>query len=200
MRKTFFILIIVNLFVACKTDIQVENIEIKQVKTKDSIIVTSYMDGNFLTLFIPIEVEIINNYNSKIELSSIINTQCDSLKKVPYVKTKAHEIDYTFSENESSINSKEIRKIVVYKFFKFQVSDSISRKQIQFIKRNNNKSTKYFNDTIKYKNLDAFKKEHFEFYTKNISNLNCDNLNFNFFVLNNSEIENDEAEIYVSYK
>ncbi len=200
MRKILFFFSFL-LFTNCKLVDKEYPIQIKQLPSSQNILLTSDTDIKFILLYIPIEIEITNKWNKKIMLGNILNNQCDTLQKVPFIKNAKGQIGFAFSEDESYITSKKSKKYTIYKFFKINPNDEIWKKQLKFIKRNCNESTKYFNDTIKYKSLSDLKKDHLSFYINEVSTLNCDELSFSFLIFDKeAKDKNDTVNLNVQYQ
>lgn len=133
------------------------------------VLLTSHLDTETLLLYIPFEIEIKRQKNEEIfGITSYIysNVEGGTPSQIPFqnINTfKPLQSDY-FKENPS------LNKVIQYRVIKFYPKrDTIVKsliKELNFIKENCIKSNKYFNDTIRYKNIKEFEAKYQKIYNK----------------------------------
>ncbi len=133
------------------------------------VILTSHLNSDALILYIPFEIVIKKQKNEEIfGITSYIysNAEGGTPSQIPFqnINTfKPLQSDY-FKENPS------LNKVIQYRVIKFYPKrDTIVKsliKELNFIKENCIKSNKYFNDTIRYKNIREFEAKYQKIYNK----------------------------------
>jgi len=133
------------------------------------VILTSHLNSDALILYIPFEIVIKKQKNEEIfGITSYIysNAEGGTPSQIPFqnINTfKPLQSDY-FKENSS------LNKVIQYRVIKFYPKrDTIVKsliKELNFIKDNCIKSNKYFNDTIRYKNIREFESKYQKIYNK----------------------------------
>lgn len=133
------------------------------------VILTSHLNSDALILHIPFEIVIKKQKNEEIfGITSYIysNAEGGTPSQIPFqnINTfKPLQSDY-FKENSS------LNKVIQYRVIKFYPKrDTIVKsliKELNFIKDNCIKSNKYFNDTIRYKNIREFESKYQKIYNK----------------------------------
>ena len=133
------------------------------------VILTSYTDTDALLLYIPYEIEVKKQKNEEIfSITSYIyaNAEGGTPSQIPIQNInpfKSLQPDY-FEENPN------LNKVIEYRIIKFYPKkDTIAKsfiKELKFIKANCKESTKYFNDTIRYKNIKEFEAKHQNIYNE----------------------------------
>ncbi len=131
------------------------------------VILTSHLDTDALILYIPFEIEVKKQKNEKIfDISTTIynNGQLETPKQIPINKIGNYQhLTPTFFEENPNQN-----KIIQYKFIKlYPKKDTIAKsltKELAVIKANCKENNKYFNDTIRYKNIKEFISKHEKIY------------------------------------
>lgn len=131
------------------------------------VILTSHLNSDALILYIPFEIVIKKQKNEEIfGITPIIyaNAQGGIPKQYPINEIgKFQPLAVDFFEQNPNQN-----KIIQYRFIKmYPKRDTIAKsfiKELEFIKANCKESNKYFNDTIRYKNIKEFVSKHEKFY------------------------------------
>lgn len=177
--KTIISLLCLASLIGCKGNIEnfntiMDEEEVDSIITINEfpdreVILTSHLDTDALILYIPFEIVIKKQKNEEIfGITSYIysNAEGGTPSQIPFqnINTfKPLQSDY-FKENSS------LNKVIQYRVIKFYPKrDTIVKsliKELNFIKENCIKSNKYFNDTIRYKNIKEFEAKYQKIYNK----------------------------------
>lgn len=177
--KTVMSLLCIASLIGCKGNIEnfntiMDEEEVDSIITINEfpdreVILTSHLNSDALILYIPFEIVIKKQKNEEIfGITSYIysNAEGGTPSQIPFqnINTfKPLQSDY-FKENSS------LNKVIQYRVIKFYPKrDTIVKsliKELNFIKENCIKSNKYFNDTIRYKNIREFEAKYQKIYNK----------------------------------
>ena len=165
MKLLLLIIILSCGFVCCKS--KNNNIKVQASLSDKEILLTSFSDQKIIYVFVPVDVRIQNDSDCEIKsVDFFIHEKNSQYKYLPFFQTPVSKLDFDY--HNLKLNGKPGEQNLETVYLTYKITDSALlksefRQEYEKIKRNTTEKNKYFNDTIKFHNIETFLQVHPEF-------------------------------------